>query len=321
MELDLMKNYNIDDVKDIIHTNVKIICDNPELTFDNFSTIEEANEKSLIWIKKNRNDILDILSNTKASFVILEHFDISSIANISNKCLIMAEDPKLVFSQLANSIILKSFQPGIDKTAQIHPEAEIADSCYIGCFVSIGKVKIGKNCIINNNVTILDNSIIGNNVIIGPGTVIGSEGFGYSFDEHNNVIKFPHIGGVLIEDNVEIGANTCIDRGALGNTIIRGGTKIDNLVHIAHNVEIGENSLIIANSMIGGSVKIQKNSWIAPSASLMNQVIIGENVTVGMGSVVTKSIPNDETWTGIPARKLTDFLKIQGKLKDMLNEK
>ncbi len=167
-----------------------------------------------------------------------------------------------------------------------------------------------------NNV-ILDKTIIGNNVVINPGTVIGSEGFGYQRREDKKLEKFPHFGGVIIEDDVEIGSNTSIDRGTLKNTIIRKGSKIDNLVHIAHNVEIGEYCLIIANSMIGGSAKIKKYSWVAPSASILNGIEIGENSTIGMGAVVVKSVPNNQTWAGVPARPLEEFIRIQKKLKQL----
>ena len=120
---------------------------------------------------------------------------------------------------------------------------------------------------------------------------------------------------MIIEDFVEVGSNTSIDRGSLGNTIIKEGAKIDNLVHIAHNVIVGKSCLVIANSMIGGSTIIDDFSWIAPSASILNQVKIGKNVTVGMGAVVTKSIPDGETWTGVPAKPMQEFLEIQKKIK------
>ena len=147
--------------------------------------------------------------------------------------------------------------------------------------------------------------IKGNNVKIGENVVIGGEGFGYEFDG-TKLIKFPHYGGVIIESDVDIGNNTCIDRGSLGNTIIRKGTKIDNLVHIAHNVDIGENCLIVANVGIGGSVKIGDNCYIGFGSTIKNGVKIGNNVIVGMGAVVLADIPDNEIWVGNPAKKLRD---------------
>jgi UDP-3-O-[3-hydroxymyristoyl] glucosamine N-acyltransferase len=147
--------------------------------------------------------------------------------------------------------------------------------------------------------------------------VIGSDGYGYQRNENLIFEKFPHMGGVIIEDNVDIGSNTCVDRGALGNTIIKEGAKIDNLVHIAHNVVIGRHCAIIANAMLGGSVVIADYSWVAPSASILNQVSIGKKVTVGMAAVVTKNIPDGETWAGVPAKPLKEFIETQKAIKNL----
>src|SRR5690606_230154 len=123
------------------------------------------------------------------------------------------------------------------------------------------------------------------NVTINAGTVIGAEGFGYQRNENGEFEKFPHIGGVIINDNVDVGSNTSIDRGALGNTIIGEGAKIDNLVHIAHNVKVGKHAAVIAHAMIGGSSVIGDYSWVAPNSAIRDQISIGNRVTVGLGAV------------------------------------
>ncbi|MDX9907755.1 MAG: UDP-3-O-(3-hydroxymyristoyl)glucosamine N-acyltransferase, partial [Bacteroidales bacterium] len=143
---------------------------------------------------------------------------------------------------------------------------------------------------------------------------------GYQRNSYNKLEKFPHIGGVIIEDDVEIGANTCIDRGTLGNTVIKKGAKVDNLVHVAHNVTIGNHAAIIANTMIGGSTVIEDYAWIAPSVSLMNGLSVGKGATAGLGAVVTKNIPDNETWAGNPARPMESFIKLQGQFKQMLSK-
>lgn len=145
----------------------------------------------------------------------------------------------------------------------------------------------------------------GNNVVIGEHCSIGRDGYQYVLDESTNkLIKFPHFGNIILEDDVEIGNNVCIARGALSNTILRSGVKVDNLVHIAHNVEIGENTQVIANAMIAGSVKIGKNCWIAPSSSIKNQLTIGDNVLIGMGAVVIKDVESNSVMIGNPAKLL-----------------
>ena len=150
----------------------------------------------------------------------------------------------------------------------------------------------------------MDNTIIGNNVTIGCNNTIGGVGFGYEKDEFGEYKLIKHIGNVVINDGVEIGNNTCIDRGVIGSTIIGENCKIDNLVHIAHGVNIGKNSLIIANSMIAGSVTIGKNVWIAPSTSVINGAKIGDNSMTGIGTVVIRDIGNNELHIGIPSKKI-----------------
>ncbi len=147
--------------------------------------------------------------------------------------------------------------------------------------------------------------VIGYKSIIHSGTIIGTDGFGY-FMEQDQYRKIPHFGGVWIGKYVEIGANTCIDRGTLDDTMIEDGVKIDNLCHIAHNVQIGKNSLIIACSLLGGSCRIGKGGYVAPGAIVKNQVTVGENSVIGMGAVVTKDIRAGVIAAGIPARVLRE---------------
>jgi UDP-3-O-[3-hydroxymyristoyl] glucosamine N-acyltransferase len=129
-------------------------------------------------------------------------------------------------------------------------------------------------------------------------------GFGYEKDEDGHYQVIPHIGGVLIEENVEIGNNTCIDRAVLGNTILKKNCKIDNLVHIAHGVIVGENSLVIAHAMVGGSTVIGDNVWVAPNAALINKITIGDNATIGLGAVVVKNVGENDTVIGNPAKPM-----------------
>jgi len=144
----------------------------------------------------------------------------------------------------------------------------------------------------------------GKNVQIGQNCSIGNDGFQYVHGPKGDIVKFPHFGNIIIEDNVEIANNVCIDRGALSNTIIRKGVKIDNLVHIAHNVEIGENTMVVALAMIAGSVKIGKNCWISPSSSIREQLTIGDNVLIGLGAVVIKDVESNSVMVGNPAKLL-----------------
>jgi len=153
---------------------------------------------------------------------------------------------------------------------------------------------------------------IGKNVTIEKGAVLGGDGFNYVYGKHGYE-HFPHVGGLVIEDNVSIGSNTVIHRGVLSDTIIGEGTKIDSLCHIAHNAIIGKHCLIIANSVVSGSCVIGDNTRLAMGAIIRNNVTVGKNCVIGMGSVVTKDVPDNETFAGIPAKsivkKILDFIK------------
>jgi UDP-3-O-[3-hydroxymyristoyl] glucosamine N-acyltransferase len=284
--------------------------------------IAKRNDKStntLDWCGRDKpSEIIEYLNSTRANTVISKDFDSQNLTNKS-VCVIIVEDPKLEFAKIFNIFSTQS-QPVINSTAIIDSKAKIGKDFSCGAFTQIGDVQIGNNVFIGNNVRIFDGVEIGDNVTIGSNTVIGSEGFGYVKDANGNLLKFPHIGSVSIGDNVDIGSNVCIDRGSLLDTIIGAGTKIDNLVHLAHNVKIGVNCHIIANAMIAGSVEIGDNTWIAPSANILEHLKIGENVTIGVGSVVTKSVPPKEVWTGAPAREIKEFVAIQRFLKKATSE-
>jgi UDP-3-O-[3-hydroxymyristoyl] glucosamine N-acyltransferase len=216
---------------------------------------------------------------------------------------IIVEKPRLIFQQ----ILTNHFAPS--RLSKIHISSSISSNCIIGKNAFIGhNVVIEKGCVIGDDVVILHNSvilertIIGNNVTIGSNNTIGGIGFGYEKNMEGDFELIPHIGNVIIKNNVDIGNNTCIDRGVLESTFIDENVKIDNLVHIAHGVHLSRNSVVIANAMIAGSVNIGENTWIAPSASVINKKNVGSNSLVGMGAVVTKSVENNTIVAGNPAR-------------------
>jgi UDP-3-O-[3-hydroxymyristoyl] glucosamine N-acyltransferase len=180
-------------------------------------------------------------------------------------------------------------------------------------------ISIGENVVIEAGSSIGDNMQIGHNTVlkkdtqiyahvkIGANNVIGGVGFGYEYNADGAWELIPHIGNVVIEEGVEIGNCTCIDKAVLGSTILRKNCKIDNLVHIAHGVEIGENALVIAHAMVAGSVRVGKNSWIAPGALIINHIFIGEYTTIGLGAVVINDVADNQIVVGNPAKKLREI--------------
>ena len=271
---------------------------------------ESVDKDTLDWIHSGRSDKQLIAENSKAKVIIVdEKVKYTQKIQEQNKVLILVANPKLCLLKVGNHFFKKKLEAGIHPTAYIHPKAKLGANIHVGANASIGACNIGDNVTIYPNVVINDDVSIANNVVIKSGAVIGFDGFGYERDEENNLIKFPQIANVLIMDNVEIGANTCIDRGALSDTVINFNTKINNLCHIAHNVVIGKNVIIAAQVNISGSSLIEDDVWIAPNVSLRDQRKVGKAAVVGMGAVVTKDIPAGETWVGNPAKKLNKGIK------------
>ncbi len=283
--------------------------------------IDKAEDGDITFLANKK--YASLLKNTKASAVILDKkIDDLKIAQI------VTDNPYLAYAKLLTYFTKKTFKhKGIDKYAFVDETATISEDVTIYPGVYIGKnVKIsenciiysgvyigdnsiiGKNCIIYPNVSIYHNTIIGNNVIIHAGTVIGSDGFGFAKDGEK-YYKIPQIGNVIIEDDVEIGANCTIDRGAIESTIIRKGTKIDNLVQIAHNVEIGENCAIVAQVGISGSTKIGNNVVLAGQVGVAGHLKIGNNVMVGAKSGIGRNLKDGEVVSGAPAIDHKKWLK------------
>lgn len=267
------------------------------------TTLDEASEGAIVWVAKGRDDKKQLVSAARASVVVCDPEAAGHAPALGDKTLLVVAEPRLAFLRIVAALFQGRPGPGIHTTASIHPEARLGADVYVGPFTYVGRSTVGAGSVIHGHVHIYDDVEIGQRVVVHAGTVIGADGFGYERNEDGVLEKFPHVGRVVIEDDVEIGANTTIDRGSLGKTIIRKRARIDNLVHVAHNVEIGEDCAVIAKVMIGGSTRIGARAWLAPSVTLRDGLRIGADSLIGLGSVVTKSVPAGETWVGSPARK------------------
>lgn len=264
-----------------------------------FSAIDNSEIMTLSWSKAKINDF-----STIKSFVIICPEDQS--INVKNKIIILTKDPRSTFSRFSEMLMENICDFKIYETAKISQSARIGTNGHIGNHSIIGdNCKIGNNAYIGNNVVIYPNTIIGNNCHISCGAIIGSDGFGYYKDDFGIYHKITHMSTVVIGNKVEIGANTCIDRGVLDPTLIGDGCKIDNLCQIAHNVTVGPNTIITAGVILCGSSKIGSHCWLAPGCVVKNGVKVGSNVTIGMNSVVYRSIKqNNVVVVGDPAKIL-----------------
>jgi UDP-3-O-[3-hydroxymyristoyl] glucosamine N-acyltransferase len=298
---------------------------------------ENTTVSSLSKIEEGKNGSLSFLSNplytqyiydTDASVVIVKK-DLSLEKPVKKTCtLIRVEDPYSSFATLLDMYNqAKQNKKGIEQPSFISATATIGNDCYVGAFAYIGEnVKIGNNvkiypqCYIGDNVTIGDNCVffagvkiyhecvIGNDCTIHASSVIGSDGFGFAPNSDNNYKKVPQIGNVVIEDNVEVGSNTSIDRATMGSTIIRKGAKLDNLVQIAHNVEIGENCVLAGGSFVAGSTKLGKNVMMGGQAGVVGHIKIADGVKIAGQSGVASTIETkDLIVQGSPAFAVGDY--------------
>lgn len=304
------------------------------------ASIKDAKSGDITLLADRR--FLHYLGETRASCVIVPpgiKSDRCAIIETKNpweamsKLLLLFVPPKALSFGIDESVHIGE-GVGLGEGVNIGYHSYIGDKCKIADGVVIFPLtyigedsSIGKESIIYPNVTVREKTVVGQRVIIHSGSIIGSDGFGY-VGVDGSYKKIPQVGKVIIEDDVEIGANVAIDRGTIGATIIRRGTKIDNLVHVAHNVVIGENSLIVAQVGIAGSTEIGKNCILAGQAGIVEHVKLGDGVVVGAQSGVTKSIPPHTKVSGYPARlhsqskrayaalsSLPELLKKVGKLE------
>ncbi len=272
---------------------------------DNLAEVERVTATTLDWINPSKQNKQLIAEQSKAKVLLVDEEVVYSQYLVDQcKTLIHVKNPKVALAEVGNHFFVEHPKPDIHPTAIIDPEAQIGKNVTIGAYSVVGKAVIGDGCVFGSNVRVYDDVIMGKGCVVKAGAVLGGAGFGYERDSEGNKFRFPQIGQLIMGNYVEVGSNTCVDRGALADTIIGDHTKINNLCHIAHNNKIGKNVTITGCVNVSGSNVIDDNVWIAPNSSIRGWVHIGEGAIVGMGAVVVKNIPAGETWVGNPAHKL-----------------
>lgn len=295
---------------------------------NNLSKIEEGKQGTLSFLANPKYE--DYIYSTKASLVIVNNSFVAAKPLPKDCTLIRVEDAYQSFAKLLEMYnAYKNNKVGVSEKSAVAKSAHVGKDVFIGDFVSVGEnVKVGNNVKIYANTSIADNVMIGDNTIIfsgvcvyessviganctiHSGVIIGGDGFGFAPNSENNYNKVPQIGNVIIEDHVEIGANTTIDRATLGSTIIRKGVKLDNLIQVAHNVEIGENTVIAAQTGIAGSTKIGKNCMIGGQVGIVGHVTIADEVKIAAQSGIGHSITEKGAIVqGSPAFSIGDYKK------------
>ena len=301
------------------------VVGNPEAEVFKLSKIEEGTEGSLTFLANPK--YTNYIYSTQATVTIVNNtFEPEQEITTT---LIKVEDAYKSFSKLLEYYNqVKLMKSGIEQPSVISDGVTYGSDLYLGSFCYIGKnvtignnVKIYPNSFIGDNVTIGDDcvffagvriyseTVIGNRCTIHSGTIIGSDGFGFAPQEDGTYAKVPQIGNVIIEDDVEIGACTTVDRATLGSTIIRKGVKLDNHIQVAHNVEIGENTVIAAQTGIAGTTKIGKNCLIGGQVGFAGHLVIGDGVKIQAQSGIGKNLEAGEVVQGSPAFNYGDFAK------------
>lgn len=304
------------------------VVGNPEVTVSSLAKIEEGKPGTLTFLSNPK--YTEYIYSTGASVAIVASDFTPEKTLPAQLTLIKVADPYACFAKLLEAYNqLRQPQAGISKMAHVSASAVVADEVYMGEFVSVGeRVSIGKGCKIYPQVYIGDgvrigdgttvypgvriyaDCVVGNHCTLHSGVIIGADGFGFAPNAENNYAKVPQIGNVIIEDHVEIGANTAIDRATLGSTIIRKGVKLDNLIQVAHNVEIGENTVIAAQTGIAGSTKIGRDCMIGGQVGIVGHITIADGTKIAAQSGIAHSIKDPGTIVqGSPAFAIMDYKK------------
>jgi len=301
------------------------IVGNPDVEVSKLAKIEEGTKGSLTFLANPK--YTQYIYKTKASITIVNDDFVPE--NELDTTLIKVPDAYQAFSKLLEYYNqVKMNKVGIEQPSFIAETASYGENLYLGAFAYIGEnvtigdnVKIYPNCYIGDNVSIGDNvvlfsgvkiyseCVIGNGCYLNSGAIIGADGFGFAPSETGEYNKVPQTGNVILEDNVDVGAATTIDRATLGSTIIRKGVKLDNQIQIAHNVEIGKNTVIAAQTGIAGSTKIGENCQIGGQVGFAGHLVIGDNVKIQAQSGVGRHVKNNEALQGSPALTFADYYK------------
>jgi UDP-3-O-[3-hydroxymyristoyl] glucosamine N-acyltransferase LpxD len=286
------------------------------------SSISNPRNNSLLFITRLHDAQIERLVNLENCVIIIKDDQSNELGHIMDKHLIIpAANPRLEYARILQNILdeKERAKGSYCLATSIGANFEMGSGCIIEKNVVIGdNVQIGHGCIIKSGVVINDNVRIGDYTVLRENSVIGGYGFGFERDADNVPVRIPHLGGVVLGRNVEVGALTTICSGTIDPTIIEDNVKIDDHVHIAHNCRIGRNCLLVACAEISGSVQIGENTWIGPNSCIIDGITIGRNCMVGIGAVVNKPVPDNTIVSGNPAKNLFDIKKERDLNKEIL---
>lgn len=304
--------------------NIKKYKERINKKFDVYSVSAASDPESntLIFVCSMNDEILKKIHTVKESIILVNCDTDDELAE--DNLVLKADNPRMEYAKILKFILDSQVKEDREYEVNAHgyvkgKNVEVGEQTIIEPFVFIGdNCKIGRKCIIRSGAKIRENTVIGNDCLIKENCVIGDEGFGMERDENGIPYKIPHLGGVVIGNNVEVGALVSIAQGTIKPTVIEDYVKIDDCVFIAHNCRIEKGAYIIANAEISGSVKIGRYSWIGPSVSIIDRVNIGNNVTAGVGAVIIKDVPDNQIVAGNPADTTQNIRKMKAQREQFL---
>ncbi|MDH3998681.1 MAG: UDP-3-O-(3-hydroxymyristoyl)glucosamine N-acyltransferase [Desulfuromonadales bacterium] len=298
------------------------VSGDPSTPISGLASLDSAGPEEITFLSNPK--LRDKIAGCQAGAIIVP----PALDGAVDRPLLLSDNPYLAFAKILTYFVAPPHQPqGIMPGAQVHPEAKVADGvtispgCVVGAGASIGSgtflqpnvvvyadAEIGEDCLLHANVTVREGCKLGNRVILQPGVVIGGDGFGFAPDGRA-YFKIPQVGHVVLEDDVEVGACSCVDRGTLGITRIARGSKIDNLVQVAHNVEVGEDCILVSQVGIAGSTKLGAHCTFGGQAAVAGHLTLGENVTIAGRGGVTNDVAANQSLAGLPAMPHREWLK------------
>lgn len=283
--------------------------------------LHEAELSSITWVRSEHARKQELVEKSRAGLVICDNTIELAHFSLDDRCIVQVANPEVAFLRLLKNLFAperRVLSAGIHPTAIVHAEARLGEGVTIGPYCVIGKVEIGDRVTMQNFVSVHDGVVLGRNVFLADHCTVGGQGFGHVRNERGDLENMPHLGNVILEDDVELFPHTNVDRATLSETRVCRGAKIDHYCHIGHNTRVGRGTVFAAKVVICGGVRIGDNCWIGVGTVVRDGLEVGAKAVTGLGSVVTRSIPPGEVWAGSPARPLEELKLLQEHLRRLV---
>jgi len=317
----MSKSITLDDIRRVLGDALRAVRGDPERVVTRVAPLDRATPDALAFCKYRGDALGEALSRTDAGLVLCA--DDGGLAALTEQqpTLLLVERPRLAFARVLAALFAPPRPQGVHPTAVVDPSATVDPTAHVGPMSVVGaRCRVGACCVLHGHVHLYPDCRLGEDVELHAGVVLGADGFGYERNPEGAWEKVPQLGGVVIGDRVEVGANSTIDRGALGDTVIGPGTKIDNHVYVAHNVRVGRDCILVGHVMVSGSSRVGDGTWLGPGTIMTNAIGVGAEVMTGVGTVVVRDVPDGAVVAGNPARPTDELRRVQRALRRLARD-